>query len=85
MKQRIASLEDPRCRDALNDTHKKLSDFLLDYYINYNQYRHVDSPEKTGGIGLIHVMQTFDNVDFRQIVENNTLRGMEIVLEKFID
>lgn len=85
MKQRISSLESAPCRDAFNDTHKKLQDFLLDYYINYNQYRHIDSPEKTGGIGLIHVMQTFDNVDFRQIVENNTLRGMEVVLEKFID
>ncbi len=85
MKQHIPSLENTECRDVFGDLNKKLQNFLMEYYINYNQYRQIDSPEATGGIGLIQVMQTFDNVDFRQIVENNTLCGMEVMLEKFID
>ncbi len=85
MKQYIPSLESAECRNVFGDLNKKLHSFLMDYYINYNQYRHLDSPEATGGIGLIQVMQTFDNVDFRPVVANHTLCGMEVILEKFID
>lgn len=48
-------------------------------------YRHIDAPEGTGGIGLIQVMQTFDNVDFHHIIANHTISGLEVVLEKYID
>ena len=85
MKRLMPSLDSPECRDVFGTVSRKLQDFLMEYYINYNQYRRLDSPEATGGIGLIQVMQTFDNVDFRPIVVNHALCGMEVVLEKFID
>lgn len=85
MKRHLPSLDSPECRDVFGAMNRKLQDFLMEYYINYNQYRRLDSPEATGGIGLIQVMQTFDNVDFRPVVANHALSGMEVVLEKFID
>ncbi|HPV41901.1 MAG TPA: 7TM diverse intracellular signaling domain-containing protein [Spirochaetota bacterium] len=85
MKQRMHLLESHECRDVFGAMNRKLQEFLMDYFINYNQYRRLESPEATGGIGLIQVMQTFDNVDFRPVIVNHALCGMEVVLEKFID
>jgi HD-GYP domain-containing protein (c-di-GMP phosphodiesterase class II)/anti-sigma regulatory factor (Ser/Thr protein kinase) len=85
MKRHMPSLESPECRDVIGAMNRKLQEFLMDYFINYNQYRRLESPEATGGIGLIQVMQTFDNVDFRPVIVNHALCGMEVVLEKFID
>jgi putative nucleotidyltransferase with HDIG domain len=85
MKQFISSLESAGTQDGLAGLNRKLQGFLMDNYINYNRYRHIDAPEGTGGIGLIQVMQTFDNVDFHHIIANHTISGMEVVLKKFID
>lgn len=63
---------------------KKLQSFLIEYYINFNKYRRLESPEATGGIGLIQVMQTFDLVEFNNLVENNEIRGLQVILGKYI-
>jgi len=85
MKQYISSLEYSDTQEICEGLSRKLQSFLMGNYINYNRYRHIDAPDGTGGIGLIQVMQTFDNVDFRQIIANHTLCGTEVVLEKYIE
>ncbi|MBP7734328.1 MAG: ATP-binding protein [Spirochaetes bacterium] len=85
LRQQMPALEKTGAKEVLANLNKKLQSFLMDYYINYNKFRRIDSPETTGGIGLFLVMQTFNTVDFRAIVENHALCGMEVVLEKYID
>lgn len=85
IKRFIPSLENTEAQNALEGIGRKLQGFLMENYINYNRYRHIDAPEGTGGIGLIMVMQSFDNVDFRNIIEHHSLTGMEVILEKYLD
>jgi HD-GYP domain-containing protein (c-di-GMP phosphodiesterase class II) len=72
-------------REAMARIITNLENFHLEYFFDFNRYRMFDAGELSGGVGLIHVMQTFDQADFRNITDQYRVRGMEVTLEKFFD
>jgi serine/threonine protein kinase/response regulator RpfG family c-di-GMP phosphodiesterase len=61
----------------------KLNMFKQDYYTDFNSFRQIDSSEMSGGVGLIQVKSTFDNVYFKNIVKSNRIKGLEVKMEMF--
>ncbi len=84
MKKHMEMTQDRESREEIAMMVGYLNDFRAKYYIDFNTYRQLDSADSTGGVGLIHVLKTFDRVEYRNIVENYTVRGLEVVMEKII-
>ncbi|MBN1533653.1 MAG: ATP-binding protein [Spirochaetes bacterium] len=72
-------------REAMARIITNLENFHLEYFFDFNRYRMFDAGELSGGVGLIHVMQTFDQVDFRNITDQYRVRGMEVTLERYFE
>lgn len=84
LKNFVMTLENEGSKELINGLSRRLQGFLMDYYINFNKFRQMESTDMTGGVGLIQVMQSFDNVEFRNIMENNAVSGLEVTLFKYI-
>lgn len=84
MRQFMESAGDQAARDEISALIGLINDFRAKYYIDFNTYRQIDSTESTGGVGLIHVLKTFDRVDYRNIVVNYAIKGLEVVMEKLV-
>jgi hypothetical protein len=84
MRQFMETSGDPASRDEISRMIGQINDFRAKYYIDFNTYRQINSADSTGGVGLIHVLKTFDHVDYRNIVEDYAIRGLEVVMEKLI-
>jgi hypothetical protein len=63
----------------------QMLEFKKDYYSDFNTFRQMDGAELTGGLGLIYVEKTFDNVEFRNIFKEGVIRGTKVILEKKIE
>lgn len=62
-----------------NEKFSRLEKFSFEYYADYHTFQHrADKPEITAGIGLIQVQNTFDSVEYRNIIEDSEVKGLEI-------
>jgi anti-sigma regulatory factor (Ser/Thr protein kinase) len=84
MRQHMEMTADPERKDEISRMIGYLNDFRAKYYIDFNTYRQIDSSESTGGVGLIHVLKSFDRVEYRNLVENYSIKGLEVVMVKYI-
>ncbi len=55
-----------------------------DYYSDFNTFQQFDDGDLSGGLGLVQVKNSFDNVVFENIMENNKICGLKVTLEKNI-
>ncbi len=79
--------------EAKNDLNKdpdfikikaKIKNFKYEYYSDYNTFKQFDEGDLSGGLGLVQVKNSFDNVAFVNIIKDNKVNGLEVTLEKII-
>lgn len=61
---------------------KDLNKFKNKNYFDFNAFMQFETHELSGGVGLLYVETTFDNVYYNKILKNNQVKGFEVVLEK---
>ncbi len=80
-------------RDIITDAERKSSftkiiknfeEFQLKYFFDFNKFMQRKGAYLSGGLGLLYVLRTFDNVEFRKITDEHRVCGMEIIMEKNI-
>jgi len=70
----------------LHSIYKDLNLFKEKYYSDFNTFRQLEEGiELTGGVGLLYVKKTFDNIDFKNIFIGNKICGTEVIMEKKIE
>ncbi len=74
-------VNDPELEGIIRD----LSLFKLDYYTDFNTFRQLEGSDVSGGVGLLQVKNTFDSVEFNNIIKGNKICGLSVVMEKFIE
>ncbi len=67
---------------SYNDLLLELNTFKLEYYTDYNTFRQLEDSEVTGGVGLLQVINTFDNVEFQNIIKSDEIVGFKVIMEK---
>lgn len=64
----------------------RFNQFKTAYFSDFNSFRQMDQgSELTGGVGLLYVKRTFDNVVFRHILYHDKITGTEILMEKYLE
>jgi len=66
------------------DIFSELSEFKLQYFTDFNTFRQLEGKELSGGVGLIQVLNTFDNVEFHNIVKETSICGLKVIMDKLI-
>lgn len=59
-----------------------LMDFKTKYYTDFNSFRSLEAEELSGGLGLLYVKKTFDEVVFKNIYESSHIIGAEVFMRK---
>ncbi|PKL15005.1 MAG: hypothetical protein CVV50_01515, partial [Spirochaetae bacterium HGW-Spirochaetae-6] len=62
-----------------------LSDFKTKYYTDFNSFRSLEAEELSGGLGLLYVKKTFDEVIFKNIYESSHITGAEVIMRKNLE
>jgi putative nucleotidyltransferase with HDIG domain len=73
-----------REKEAWKTALADLEGFREDYYTDFNVFRQIEGSEISGGVGLLYVKKTFDDVVFRNIVDNGRITGLEVTLTKLV-
>ncbi len=69
---------------GFNNLIRKSKLFMNEYYTDFYTFRQLDTPEATGGLGLLHVKKTFDTVEFNNVIQNNEISGTEVIVTKTV-
>lgn len=63
---------------------ERLSRFRDTYYMDYNAFRRKEISELSGGLGILQVKNSFDNVIIEHIIKDHEIAGTEVTLIKSI-
>ncbi len=80
IKQSIAGQNADKLETIIND----LNRFKNKNYFDFNAFMQFESPELTGGVGLLYVETTFDNVTYNKIIEQDKVVAFEVIMQKVL-